>query len=51
MTVNSSRTRRKSGFFTELIDLLDFKPVLSFHGTGHGTWWQNEMGQRLFSFS
>ena len=28
MTVNSSYTRRKSGFTTELIDSLEFTPVL-----------------------
>ena len=28
MTVNSSHTRRKSGFTTELIDSLEVKPVL-----------------------
>ena len=35
-TVNSSTTRRKSGFTTELIDSLKFKPVLFI--PWHGSW-------------
>ena len=36
MTVNSSRTGRKSAFTTELIDSLEFKPVLFI--PWHGLW-------------